>query len=241
MIHTQRDFEGVAEELLQCGFENVNITFTDDIEKASHRSEIYRILGWRSPQGAGMTREDLLRGNSQIAEDFGKNVRKYCPDVKHIVVIFNPADITGLVTLLYSGVKPSLRNNPRRPRQHTSAQRARPSIQDFSGHIVNARTYTAVMYGGKQRWQCSHPQLKWDGKPPTQLIEEGVIPEKEWEDLKVRVIQGGKNIIDLRGRSFLPEPGGISLHRDDRGCHGRSRFPLAGRVSMSPTRNSTTS
>lgn len=54
-----------------------------------------------------MTREDLLKGNAAIAEEFGKNVKAYCPDVKHIVVIFNPADITGLITLLYSGLKPS--------------------------------------------------------------------------------------------------------------------------------------
>ena len=42
---------------------------------------------------------DLLKGNAAIAEEFGKNVKEYCPDVKHIVVIFNPADITGLITL----------------------------------------------------------------------------------------------------------------------------------------------
>ena len=54
-----------------------------------------------------MTREDLLKGNAAIAEEFGKNVKAYCPDVKHVVVIFNPADITGLITLLYSGLKPS--------------------------------------------------------------------------------------------------------------------------------------
>ena len=99
-----KGLEGVAEELLQCGFENVNITFTDDIEKAFTGAK-YIVSSGGAPRKAGMTREDLLRGNSQIAEDFGKNVRKYCPDVKHIVVIFNPADITGLVTLLYSGVK----------------------------------------------------------------------------------------------------------------------------------------
>lgn len=50
-----------------------------------------------------MTREDLLKGNAEIAAQFGKDLRAYCPDVKHVVVIFNPADITGLITLLYSG------------------------------------------------------------------------------------------------------------------------------------------
>lgn len=54
-----------------------------------------------------MTREDLLKGNAAIAAQFGKDLRTYCPDVRHVVVIFNPADITGLITLLYSGLEPS--------------------------------------------------------------------------------------------------------------------------------------
>ena len=49
----------------------------------------------------------MLKGNAEIAAQFGKDVHQYCPNVKHIVVIFNPADITGLITLLYSGLKPS--------------------------------------------------------------------------------------------------------------------------------------
>ena len=101
-----KGLEGVAEELLQCGFDGLNLTFTDDIEKAFIGAK-YIVSSGGAPRKAGMTREDLLAGNCKIAEDFGKNVRQYCPDVKHIVVIFNPADITGLVTLLYSGVKPS--------------------------------------------------------------------------------------------------------------------------------------
>ena len=47
-----------------------------------------------------MTREDLLKGNCEIAEQLGKDIKTYCPDVKHVVIIFNPADLTGLVTLL---------------------------------------------------------------------------------------------------------------------------------------------
>ena len=114
-----KGLEGVAEELLQCGFENVNITFTDDIEKAFTGAK-YIVSSGGAPRKAGMTREDLLRGNSQIAEDFGKNVRKYCPDVRSC-----HAALLGRETLL--------RNNPRRPRQHTSAQRAGQVSQDFSG------------------------------------------------------------------------------------------------------------
>lgn len=98
--------EGVAEELYHCAFEGANITFTSDIKEAL-TGAAYIVSSGGAARKAGMTREDLLKGNAQIAEQFGKDVRQYCPDVKHIVVIFNPADITGLITLLYSGLKPS--------------------------------------------------------------------------------------------------------------------------------------
>ena len=201
-----KGLEGVAEELLQCGFENVNITFTDDIEKAFTGAK-YIVSSGGAPRKAGMTREDLLRGNSQIAEDFGKNVRKYCPDVKHIVVIFNPADITGLVTLLYSGVKPSCVTTL----AGLDSTRLRNELAKYlkisPDNIVNARTYG----GHGEQMAVFASTVKVDGKPLTQLIEEGVIPEKDWEDLKVRVIQGGKNIIDLRGRSSFQSPAYLSI------------------------------
>ena len=98
--------EGVAEELYHCAFEGVNLTWTTDVKEAL-TGAAYVVSSGGAARKAGMTREDLLKGNAQIAEDFGKNLKAYCPDVKHVVVIFNPADITGLITLIYSGLKPS--------------------------------------------------------------------------------------------------------------------------------------
>ena len=40
-----------------------------------------------APRKEGMTREDLLKGNCQIAAEFGDYIKQYCPDVKHVVVI----------------------------------------------------------------------------------------------------------------------------------------------------------
>ena len=98
--------EGVAEELYHCAFEGANITWTTDVKEALTGAS-YVVSSGGAARKAGMTREDLLKGNAQIAEEFGKNLKAYCPDVKHVVVIFNPADITGLITLIYSGLKPS--------------------------------------------------------------------------------------------------------------------------------------
>lgn len=78
--------EGVAEELFHCGFEGMNITFTSDIKEALTGAK-YVVSSGGAARKAGMTREDLLKGNAAIAEEFGKNVKAYCPDVKHVVVI----------------------------------------------------------------------------------------------------------------------------------------------------------
>ena len=98
--------EGVAEEMRQSGFDNVNIVATTDIKEAFTNAK-YIISSGGAPRKEGMTREDLLKGNCEIAEQLGKDIKTYCPDVKHVVIIFNPADLTGLVTLLHSGLKPS--------------------------------------------------------------------------------------------------------------------------------------
>ena len=72
--------EGVAEEMLHCGFEGLNLTFTSDIKEALTGAR-YVVSSGGAARKAGMTREDLLKGNAAIAEEFGKNVKAYCPDV----------------------------------------------------------------------------------------------------------------------------------------------------------------
>lgn len=198
--------EGVAEELLQCGFEGMNITYTSDIKEALTGAK-YIVNSGGAARKAGMTREDLLKGNAAIAEEFGKNVRQYCPDVKHIVVIFNPADITGLITLLYSGLKPS---------QVTTlaaldSTRLRDELAKYlklsPDEIVNCRTYG----GHGEQMAVFASTTTVDSKPLTEIIGTDRLPDGDWEELKVRVIQGGKHIIDLRGRSSFQSPAYLSI------------------------------
>jgi len=198
--------EGVAEELLHCGFEGMNITFTSDVKEALTGAK-YIVNSGGAARKAGMTREDLLKGNAAIAEQFGKDVRAYCPDVRHITVVFNPADITGLVTLLYSGLKPS---------QVTTlaaldSTRLRSELSKYlhipADEIVNCRTYGG--HGEQMAVYASTTSV--NGKPLTEIIGTEQIPEKDWEEIKVRVIQGGKNIIDLRGRSSFQSPAYLSI------------------------------
>ncbi len=198
--------EGVAEELRHCAFEGANITFTSDVKEALTGAD-YIVNSGGAARKAGMTREDLLKGNAQIAEQFGKDVRQYCPGVKHIVVVFNPADITGLITLIYSGLKPS---------QVTTlaaldSTRLQSELSKYlhlpAAEIVNCRTYGG--HGEQMAVFASTTEI--NGKPLNTIIGTEKLPMEDWEELKLRVIQGGKNIIDLRGRSSFQSPAYLSI------------------------------
>ncbi len=197
--------EGVAEELFHCGFEGVNITYTSDIAEALTGAK-YIVSSGGAARKAGMTREDLLKGNAAIAEQLGKDIKAYCPDVKHVVIIFNPADITGLVTLIWSGLKPS---------QVTTlaaldSTRLRSELAKYF-HISPDEVRNSRTYGGHgEQMAVFASTTTVAGKPLTELIGKDM-PAEDWEALRQRVIQGGKHIIDLRGRSSFQSPAYVSI------------------------------
>lgn len=198
--------EGVTEELRHCGFEGVNITCTSDVKEAFTGAD-YIVSSGGAARKAGMTREDLLKGNAQIAEEFGKNVREYCPNVKHVVVVFNPADITGLIALIYSGLKPSQVSTL----AALDSTRLRSELAKYfhisPDEVVNSRTYGG--HGEQMAVFASTTTVA--GQPLSQIIGTQALPEQEWEEMKQRVIQGGKHIIDLRGRSSFQSPAYLSI------------------------------
>lgn len=198
--------EGMAEELLQCGFEGLHLTYTTDVAEALTGAK-YIVNSGGAARKAGMTREDLLKGNAQIAEDFGKNVKKYCPDVKHIVVIFNPADITGLITLLYSGLKPGQVSTLAALDSTRLRNELAKQLGESPDNIVNCRTYG----GHGEQMAVFASTARVNGRSLVDFIGTEPLTEKDWEDLKQRVIQGGKKIIDLRGRSSFQSPAYLSI------------------------------
>ena len=194
--------EGVAEEMRQSGFGDVNIVATTDVAEAFKDAK-YIISSGGAPRKEGMTREDLLKGNCEIAEQLGKNIKTYCPDVKHVVIIFNPADLTGLVTLLYSGLKPS---------QVTTlaaldSTRLQSALAKKFG-VMQSEVKGCATYGGHgEQMAVFASQVKVDGKP---LAEMGLSAERMAE-IKQETIQGGSAIIKLRGRSSFQSPAYCSV------------------------------
>ena len=189
--------KGVLAEIDHCAFPGANVTATTDPAEA-YKDAKFIISSGGAPRKEGMTREDLLKGNCQIAEDFGKDVRKYCPDVKHIVVIFNPADLTGLVVLLHSGLKPE---------QVTTlaaldSTRLQTAIANACG-VQQCKVTGACTYGGHGEAMAVFASgAEVDGKP----ISEMGLTEEQWAEIRQNTIQGGSNIIKLRGRSSFQSP-----------------------------------
>lgn len=197
--------EGVAEELYHCAFEGVNITWTTDVKEAFTGAS-YIVSSGGAARKAGMTREDLLKGNCEIAAQFGKDIKAYCPDVKHVVVVFNPADITGLVALIHAGIQPSRLSTL----AALDSTRLRSELAKYfkisPDEIRNCRTYGGH---GEQMAVFASTTLV-AGRPLSELIGHEM-PEGDWHDLQQRVIQGGKHIIDLRGRSSFQSPAYLSI------------------------------
>jgi malate dehydrogenase len=198
--------EGTAEELYHCAFPGAQITWTTDVGEALADAE-FVISSGGAPRKEGMTREDLLKGNTEIAAQLGRDIRQHCPDVRLVVVIFNPADITGLTALVYSGLPPG--------RLATLAALDSTRLQTaLSQHfrlpqdaVTGCRTYG----GHGEQMAVFASTARVAGKPLTDLIGTDELTEPQWQEIKERVRQGGKRIIQLRGRSSFQSPAHQSL------------------------------
>ena len=219
--------EGVAEEMRQSGFDNVNITATTNVAEAFKDAK-YIISSGGAPRKQGMTREDLLKGNCEIAEQLGKDIKAYCPDVKHVVIIFNPADLTGLVTLLYSGLKPS---------QVTTlagldSTRLQSALAKKFG-VLQSKVTGCATYGGHGEQMAVYASTaKVNGKALLDIIGTPELTKEQWAEIQQKVTKGGANIINLRGRSSFQSPSYVSIEMIAAAMGGKPfRWPAGTYVS----------
>jgi len=193
--------KGAADEICHCAFPGARVTWTSSVEEALTGAS-FLISSGGAPRKEGMTREDLLKGNAEIAAQLGKDIKSYCPDAKFVVIIFNPADITGLVTQVYSGLEPgrvctlaaldSTRLQTELSRHFNIPQDDVTGCRTFGGHGEMMAVFAST--------------AKVSGRPLTDLIGTDELPDDKWETIKKAVRQGGKSIIQLRGRSSFQSP-----------------------------------
>ena len=204
--------EGVAEEMRQCGFDEANIVSTTDPKEAFTNAK-YIISSGGAPRKEGMTREDLLAGNSQAAQELGENIKKFCPNANFCVVIFNPADITGLVTLVHSGLKP----NQVATLAALDSTRLKGALAKHFG-VSQAVVKNAYTYGGHgEKMAVFATPTTIDGVKLVDVIAgkatvngKGLTSE-EWAQMQKEVTQGGAKIIELRRRSSFQSPAYLAV------------------------------
>ncbi len=188
---------GVYDEMAHCAFPGANLTYTVNAEEAFTGAK-YIMSSGGAPRKEGMTREDLLKGNCQIAADFGENIKKYCPDVKHVVVIFNPADVTALTALIHSGLKPNQLTSLAALDSTCLQQQLALEFGVQQDKVTNAYTYG----GHGEQMAVFASKALIDGKPLADMMPSA----ERWAEIKHMTTQGGSNIIKLRGRSSFQSP-----------------------------------
>lgn len=204
--------EGVAEEMRQCGFDEANIVSTTDPKEAFTNAK-YIISSGGAPRKEGMTREDLLAGNSKAAQELGENIKKFCPNANFCVVIFNPADITGLVTLVHSGLKP----NQVATLAALDSTRLKGALAKHFG-VSQAVVENAYTYGGHgEKMAVFASPTTIDGVKLVDVIASKAtvngkgLTSEEWAQMQKEVTQGGAKIIELRRRSSFQSPAYLAV------------------------------
>lgn len=221
--------EGVAEEMRQSGFDDVNIVSTTDPVEAFTDAK-YIISSGGAPRKEGMTREDLLAGNSKAAEELGQNIKKYAPGTKFVVIIFNPADITGLVTLVHSGLKP----NQVATLAALDSTRLQSALAKHFG-VCQACVKNAYTYGGHgEKMAVFASPTTIDGVKLLDIIENGAtvngkgLSKEEWARMQKEVTQGGAKIIELRRRSSFQSPSYLAVKMIEAAMGGEEFYYPAG-------------
>jgi malate dehydrogenase len=198
--------EGAAEEIYHCAFPGANVTFTTDVAEALTGTS-YIISSGGAPRKEGMTREDLLKGNCEIARGLGENIKAHCPNAEFVVVIFNPADITGLTVLVHSGLKPG----------HVStlaaldSTRLQSKLAQHFGVLQDEVTGCKTYGGHGEKMAVFKGEIAVRGTKLTDILAGGTVNGKglsaeEWAAIQDHVRNGGAKIIKLRGRSSYQSP-----------------------------------
>jgi malate dehydrogenase len=198
--------EGAAEEIYHCGLPGARVSWTTDEGKALDGAA-YVISSGGAPRKEGMTREDLLKGNCEIARGLGQAIRSHCPNLEFLIVIFNPADITGLTALVHSGLPPG--------RVTTLAAldstRLQTRLAQHFGVPHDEITGCRTLGGHGEKMAVFKDRIAVRGVKLTEILAgtgvdgKGLTPQ-EWRAIQEEVRNGGARIIKLRGRSSFQSP-----------------------------------
>lgn len=95
----QQVLQGVAMELEDCAFSNLQqVITTDDPRVAFRDAEVVILVGAR-PRGKGMERKDLLEANGAIFSEQGRILNEVAARHVKVLVVGNPANTNALIAM----------------------------------------------------------------------------------------------------------------------------------------------
>ena len=109
--------------------------------------------------------------------------------------------------MLYSGLKPSQVSTLAALDSTRLQSELAKYFHAVADEIENCRTYGG--HGEQMAVFASTTKVK--GTPLAELIGTEKLPTEDWEKIRQQVVQGGKHIIDLRGRSSFQSPAYLSI------------------------------
>jgi len=198
--------EGAAEEIYHCAYRGARVTWTTD-EAEALRGAAYVISSGGAPRREGMTREDLLKGNCEIAKGLGENIKKHCPGAEFAIVIFNPADVTGLTALVHSGLKPGFVTTL----AALDSTRLQTRLAQHFGVVQDEVTGCATYGGHGEKMAVFKAGIAVQGAKLIDILAGAKVNGKgltreQWTAIQNDVRNGGARIIQLRGRSSFQSP-----------------------------------
>ena len=231
--------EGAAEEIYHCAFPGADVTWTTDAGEALDGAAFVLSSGG-APRREGMTREDLLRGNAEIAAQLGMDISQHAPEAKLVVIVFNPADVTGLVTLVHSGLPPQ-RVTTLAALDSTRLQTRLAQHFGVPQHrVVGCRTYG----GHGQEMALYKGAIQIDGVALNDIVNGGAqangvgLDPDGWQAIREHVLGGGARVIKLRGRSSFQSPAHLTAMMVRAACGGEPfDWPCGAFVTGEPYTN----
>lgn len=158
---------------------------------------------------AEWSRNDLLPFNSKIIRDIGENIKKYCPKA-FIIVVTNPLDCMVKVMYEASGV----------PSHMVCGMACMLDSGRFRRYIADAlavspRDVQATVIG--THGDCMVPLARYvtvNGYPIEKFIKDGVVTEKQVQEIVEHTKVSGGEIVRLLGQgsaSYAPAAAAIAM------------------------------
>lgn len=186
--------EGVALELYDCAFSNINsIEITDDPNKAFDGANWAFLIGSK-PRGPGMERADLIRDNGPIFVQQGRALMKAADDIR-VIVVGNPCNTNTLIAQHHAVGIPKKRFFAM---TQLDENRAKAQLALKAKTSVESVTNMAIWGNHSPTMFPDYEHAQIDKKPVEEIIQ-----NQKWfkEEFLHTVQKRGAQIIAARGQS----------------------------------------